>query len=120
MTRRRDGSRGLTGLIHTDAGSARYTSIAFTERLAAPGSAARWKPSGTPMTTRWPVRDLAVQDRADQAVRPLAHSRASRARHPEYVDWFNHRKIYETCGDIPPAELEAAYYRHNTGLAEAG
>jgi hypothetical protein len=24
------------------------------------------------------------------------------------------------CGDIPPAELETAYYRQNTSLAEAG
>ena len=36
-----------------------------------------------------------------------------------YVDWFNHRRLYETCGDIPPAELEDAYYRQNTGLNEA-
>ena len=28
----------------------------------------------------------------------------------EWVDWFNHRRLYEYCGDIPPAELEAAYY----------
>ena len=38
----------------------------------------------------------------------------------EYVDWFNHRRSNETCGDIPPAELETAYYRQNTALAEAG
>ena len=31
----------------------------------------------------------------------------------EYVDWFNHRRLYEYCGDIPPAELEAAYYAQN-------
>jgi len=37
----------------------------------------------------------------------------------EYVDWFNHRRLYEVCGDIPPAELEAAYYSHKDRLAEA-
>ena len=37
-----------------------------------------------------------------------------------YVDWFNHHRLYEACGDIPPAELEAAHYRHTTALAEAG
>jgi hypothetical protein len=31
----------------------------------------------------------------------------------EYVNWFNHRPLYEACGDIPPAELEAAHYRQN-------
>jgi len=35
----------------------------------------------------------------------------------EYVDWFNHRRLYEACGDIPPAELEPAY-SHNSDLAE--
>jgi putative transposase len=29
----------------------------------------------------------------------------------EWVDWFNHRRVHEHCGDVPPAELEAAYYR---------
>ena len=36
------------------------------------------------------------------------------------VDWYNHRRLYEACGDIPPAELEAAYYSQNAALAEAG
>jgi putative transposase len=30
----------------------------------------------------------------------------------EWVDWFNHRRLYEYCGDIAPTELEAAYYAH--------
>jgi len=37
-----------------------------------------------------------------------------------YVDWFNRQRLFEACGDIPPAELEAAYYRQNADLAEAG
>lgn len=38
----------------------------------------------------------------------------------EWVDWFNHRRLYEYCGDIPPAELETAYYAAHslTPLAE--
>jgi putative transposase len=28
----------------------------------------------------------------------------------EWVDWFNHRRLYEYCGDIPPVELGRAYY----------
>ena len=35
----------------------------------------------------------------------------------DYVDWFNHRRLYEACGDISPAELETAYYSHNASLA---
>ena len=27
----------------------------------------------------------------------------------EWVDWFNHRRLYEYCGDVPAAEMEAAH-----------
>jgi transposase InsO family protein len=29
----------------------------------------------------------------------------------KWVDWFNNRRLLEPLGDIPPAELEQAYYR---------
>ena len=52
--RRREGTATLTGLVHhTDAGS-QYTSIAFTERLAAAGVDPRSAPSATRTTTPWP------------------------------------------------------------------
>jgi putative transposase len=38
----------------------------------------------------------------------------------DYVDWYNHQRLFETCGDIPPAELETVYYGQNTSLAGAG
>ena len=28
----------------------------------------------------------------------------------EWVDWFNNRRLLSSIGDVPPAELEAAYY----------
>jgi putative transposase len=28
----------------------------------------------------------------------------------EWVDWFNNRRLLETIGTVPPAEVEAAYY----------
>ena len=30
-----------------------------------------------------------------------------------YVDWFNNQRLYEENGDIPPTELEHAYYRQH-------
>ncbi len=38
----------------------------------------------------------------------------------EWVDWFNYRRLFEACGDIPPAELEHAHYRQHAALTEAG
>jgi transposase InsO family protein len=32
----------------------------------------------------------------------------------EWVDWFNHRRLLEPIGNIPPAEKEAAHYRQNS------
>jgi transposase InsO family protein len=29
----------------------------------------------------------------------------------EWVDWFKHRRLLEPIGNVPPAELEQAYYR---------
>jgi transposase InsO family protein len=28
----------------------------------------------------------------------------------EYVDWFNHRRLYGEIGHVPPAEFEANHY----------
>jgi transposase InsO family protein len=28
----------------------------------------------------------------------------------EWVDWFNHRRLLEPIGNIPPAEAEARFY----------
>jgi putative transposase len=120
-TRQRAGARDLAGLIHhTDAGS-QYTSIAFTDRLAAAGISAS---VGT-------VGD-AYDNALAESVNGLFKTELIKPRGPwrtaeqveiatlEYVDWYNHRRLYEACGDIPPAELEAAYYRQNPALAEAG
>jgi transposase InsO family protein len=38
----------------------------------------------------------------------------------EWVDWLNHRRLYEYCGDIPPAELENAYYRQTQPAQPVG
>jgi putative transposase len=120
-TRRRDGAGDLAGLVHhTDAGS-QYTSIAFTERPAAAGV------SGSVGT----VGD-AYDNALAESVIGLFKTELIKPRGPwrtagqvelatlEYVDWFNHRRLYEACGDIPPAELEAAYYSQNAVLTEAG
>ena len=38
-----------------------------------------------------------------------------------WVDWFNHRRLLSSIGDVPPAEFEAMYYEAQEGPAkEAG
>jgi putative transposase len=119
-TRRRDGNGDLAGLVHhTDAGS-QYTSIAFTERLAAAGVSASVGTVGDAYDNA--LAESVIGLFKTELIKPRGPWRS-----PEqveiatlgYVDWFNNRRLYEACGDIPPAELEDAYYRQNAGLAEA-
>ncbi len=37
----------------------------------------------------------------------------------EWVDWFNNRRLLESIGEFPPAELEQAYYDQFDSQAEA-
>lgn len=110
-TRDRSGTTDLSGLVHhTDRGS-QYTSIRFSERLAEVGIAAS-------VGTKGDSFDNALAE----SINGLYKTELIKPRGPwrnvdhvefataEYVDWFNFRRLYEHCGDIPPAELEAAYY----------
>jgi putative transposase len=111
--RRREGAN-LAGLVHhTDAG-AQYTSIAFTERLAAIGVS----PSiGT-------VGD-AYDNALAETVVGLYKTELINPNKPwktveeveiatlHYIDWFNNTRLYEDNGDITPIELEQVYYRQH-------
>lgn len=37
----------------------------------------------------------------------------------DWVDWFNHRRLLEPIGNVPPAELETVYYEKIEGSAMA-
>jgi putative transposase len=119
--RTQEGVAGLDGLIHhTDAGS-QYTSIAFTERLAAAGVDGSVGSVGD-------AYDNALAETVIGLYKTELIKRQGPWKNVEhvelatlsYVDWFNNQRLLEINGDITPAELEAAYYRHNSTLAEAG
>jgi putative transposase len=38
----------------------------------------------------------------------------------EWVDWFNHRRLLEPIGHVPPAEFEATYHRREDSSQTAG
>ena len=42
-------------------------------------------------------------------------------RSPGRVHWFNDQRLHSHCGDVPPAEFEAAFYAaHQTAPAGVG
>jgi putative transposase len=110
-TRARDGHADLTGLVHHHDHGSQYTSLAFTERLAA----ADIKPSVGTVGSSY---DNALAE----TINGLYKTELIKKQGPwhnvdhvelataEWVDWFNHGRLYEYCGDIPPAEMEAAHY----------
>jgi putative transposase len=110
-TRQREGIFDLKEVVHhTDRGS-QYTSIRFTERLAEAGI----QPSVGAVGSSF---DNALAE----TINGLYKTELIKPRKPwrtieevelataEWVDWFNHRRLYEYCGDIPPVDMEAAHY----------
>ena len=105
---------------HSDAGS-QYLSIRYTNRLAEAGISPSVGSVGDSydnalaesviglyktelIRTKGPWRD---RDQVEYATL-------------EYVDWFNHRRLLEPIGHIPPAEKEANYHREQNRVQLAG
>lgn len=93
-----------------------YTSIAFTDRLIEAGIDASIGSTGD-----------SYDNALAESINGLYKTELIKPRKPwrtvehveiatlEWVDWYNHRRLYEYCGDIPPAELETLYYaQHGT------
>jgi len=111
--RRRDGADSLAGLVHhSDAGS-QYTSIAFTDRLAAAGVS----PSiGTVGDCDNALAETVIGLFKTELInpnRPWKTVDQVEIATLRYVDWFNNQRLYEENGDIPPVELEQSYYRQH-------
>jgi putative transposase len=102
----------LDGLVHHSDRGGQYLSIRYTERLAEAGAV-------TSVGSRGDSYDNALAE----TIIGLYKTELIRRRGPwrgldeveyatlEWVDWFNHRRLLEPIGHVPPAEFEAAYWR---------
>jgi putative transposase len=103
---------GLEGLVHHSDRGGQYLSIRYTERLAEAGAV-------TSVGSRGDSYDNALAE----TIIGLYKTELVRRRGPwkgldqveyatlEWVDWFNHRRLLEPIGHVPPAEFEAAFQR---------
>jgi putative transposase len=95
------------GLIHHSDHGSQYLSIRYTERLAQNGVEASVGVIGSynaeVIYARGPWRSL-------EAVEYVTL---------EWVDWFNHCRVLEPIGHVPPPEFEEEYYRQQSGQAIA-
>ncbi|WAL84000.1 IS3 family transposase [Pandoraea sp. XJJ-1] len=108
-----------TLIHHSDRGS-QYVSIRYTERLAEAGI----EPS---VGSRGDSYDNALAETINGLYKTeLIHRRAPwKTRESvelatlEWVAWYNHHRLMEPLGYIPPAEAEADYYGQLRNTAEA-
>ena len=108
----------LEGLVHHSDRGSQYLSIRYTERLAEAGGV-------TSVGSRGDSYDNAMAE----SIIGLYKTEVIRRRGPwrgiddvefatlEWVDWFNHRRLLEPIGHVPPAEFEAAYWRKEDSTA---
>ncbi|MDY0134363.1 MAG: IS3 family transposase [Atribacterota bacterium] len=102
------------GLIHHSDRGSQYVSIRYTERLAEAGI----EPS---VGSRGDSYDNALAETINGLYKTeLIHRRGPWKTKEslelatlEWVHWFNHQRLLEPIGYIPPAEAEANYYRHH-------
>jgi len=114
MARRSRGNRRLIGLVaHSDAGS-QFTSVRFTERLdeigARPsiGTIADSFDNALAETTNGLYKAECVF--GPDAPRPWDDVDELELATLSWVHWFNEERLHGHCGDVPPAEFEAAHY----------
>ncbi len=108
----------LDQLIHHSDRGVQYLSIRYTERLAEAGI----EPSVGSVGDSY---DNALAETIfglfkAEVIRPNGPWRSLEEVEfatLEWVDWFNHQRLLEPIGDIPPAELEAMYYASQEGPA---
>jgi len=91
--------------------AAKYLSIKYTERLAeagiepSVGSVGDSYDSALAETINGLYKAEVIHRRG-----PWRSFEAVEFATLEWVDWFNHRRLLEPIGNIPPAEAEAQFY----------
>ncbi|WP_446220646.1 IS3 family transposase [Micromonospora sp. IBHARD004] len=117
--RGRTGVTDLAGLVHhTDAGS-QYTSIAFTERLAAAGVDPSVGSVGDAYDNA--LAESTIGLFKTELIKPRGPWRTCdhvEIATLEYVDWYNHRRPHSGAADLPPAAFEALYHPNQPRLTQ--
>ena len=108
------------GLIHHSDRGSQYLSIRYTERLGAAGIAPSVGSVGDSYDNA--LAETVIGLFKTEVIRRLGPWRTLEAVEIatlQWVDWFNHRRLLEPIGNIPPAEAEASYYAEPESRAVA-
>jgi putative transposase len=100
----------VEGLVHhSDAGS-QFLSIRYTERLADAGIEPSVGSVGDSYDNALAESTIGLYKTERIEGRSWRNAEEVEIATLEYIDWFNHRRLHSSIGDVPPAEFEAAYY----------
>jgi putative transposase len=110
----------LSGLVHHSDRGVQYLAIRYTERLTEAGVV-------NSVGSRGDSYDNALAETVNGLYKAELVHRRKRWRSleelelatAEWVHWWNERRLHGACGDIPPAEFEAAYYAQLRAAAAA-
>ena len=97
-----------------------YVSIRYTERLADAGIEPSVGSVGDSYDNA--LAETVIGLFKTEVIRrrgPWRHAEAVEFATLEWVDWFNHRRLFEPIGNIPPAEAKARYYARQQEVAVA-
>ena len=95
---------------HSDRGS-QYVSIRYTERLAEAGIEPSVGSVGDSYDNALAESVIGLfKTEVIHRMGPWKSFEAVEYKTLEWVDWFNHQRLLEPIGNIPPAEAEANYY----------
>jgi transposase InsO family protein len=108
------------GLIHHSDRGVQYLSIRYTERLTDVGIEASVGSVGDSYDNAMAETIIGLfKTEVIYARGPWRTMDAVEYATLEWVDWFNHRRLLEPIGHVPPAEFEQQYYRQQSGQAMA-
>jgi putative transposase len=111
----------LDGLVHHSDRGSQYLSVRYTQRLADAGAVTSVGSCGD-----------SFDNALAETIIGLYKTELIRRRGPwkgldeveyatlEWVDWFNHHRLLEPIGHLPPAEFEATHYRREDPSRTAG
>jgi putative transposase len=108
------------GLVHHSDRGSQYLSIRYTERLAAANIASSVGSVGDSYDNA--LAETIIGLFKTEVIRrcgPWKTIDQVEYATCEWVDWFNHRRLLQPIGDIPPAELEQTYYAQQASRANA-
>ena len=106
------GDRALAGLIHHSDRGSRYLAIRYTERLEDTGVV-------NSVGSKGDSYDNALAETVNGLYKAELINRQGPWRSVEQVEletaawvhWWNTSRLHGACGDVPPAEFEAAYHQ---------